>query len=254
MADDFTRPGALLRTGMGLCGAHHSSAGAVLGGLTTRRGFPSAENESAEEGRASLRTQLAHVLGLPPERFAWCRQVHGSKVFTVTRPGLQGEGDALVTDDPSLGLLISVADCIPVLLWEVNGRRRGAAHAGWRGLLAGVLPATVSALSRMGASPGELRAWIGPSISLEHFEVGEDVAARFPSPYVHRRGEWARPHVDLKTMARDQLLEAGLQPAHVQICPDCTYQRRELYYSYRRDRGIRGRHLAYLTVRPGRIR
>jgi hypothetical protein len=193
------------------------------------------------------------------ETFAWCKQVHGATVLQVEHPGYQGEGDALISTSPALGLLVSVADCLPVLLWDPSGKGFAVAHAGWRGLVAKVLPATVEALSRLGVSPESLRAWIGPSICVQHFEVGEEVAALFPAEFVSRRREWQRPHLDLKAFARRQLHEAGLSAIEgrgpgasdsVTICPDCTHERAELYHSYRRDRGICGRHLAYLLPEP----
>jgi len=241
----------LLRSAPGLCGEH-----GFLGGLTTRRGFPPGDDASAEDGRAALRKVLARALFHPADRFAWCRQVHGRRVVHVLRPGLQGDGDALVTADSSLGLLIAVADCLPVLLWDPAGKPFGVAHAGWRGLVAGVLRATVSALVGLGADPAKLRAWIGPAISLESFEVGEEVASRFPASHVHRSHpssagrKWTRPHVDLKGTAVERLVAAGLKPSRVSICPDGTDRREELYFSYRRDHGICGRHLAYLVRRP----
>ena len=255
----------LIRTASGLCGNPGPAASITLGGLTTRRGFPAGDDASAEKGRASIREVLARLLPHPFEEFAWCRQVHGRRVIYATKPGLQGDGDALVTTGTSLGLLIAVADCIPVLLWDPSGGPLGAAHAGWRGLLAGVLPATVAALRQLGAPVSKLHAWIGPSISIEHFEVGKDVASQFPERYVFRESDrartllspasnsdqrpWKKPHVDLKAMARDQLTEAGLPFHHVDLCGDCTFARDDLYFSYRRDRGICGRHLAYLVRR-----
>ncbi len=246
----------MLRTTPGLCGPD------FCGGLTTRLGFPKGDAPSPRDGRARVREVLATALRAAPEHFAWCKQVHGAKVVEAKTAGFQGEGDALVSCDPSLGLLISVADCIPVLLWNPRAQGDqtaaeapsaapfGVAHAGWRGLLAGVLPATVDALQRLGTPPSSLRAWIGPSICAEHFEVGEEVASLFPKSFVERRNEWPKPHVDLKSYAVQQLLKAGLIAESVTVCPDCTYAQADFYHSYRRDQGICGRHLAYL-VRSG---
>jgi YfiH family protein len=165
----------------------------------------------------------------------------------VERGGFQGEGDALVSADPTLVLLVAVADCNPVLVWEEAGPLFACAHAGWRGLRAGIVEATIRTLLERGARSPRLRAWIGPSISVDHFEVDEDVAALFPTPYRQRRTQWAKSHLDLKRAAGDRLIQAGVAGERIAICPDCTHGRPELYFSYRRDRGICGRHLAYIT-------
>jgi len=248
----------VLRTTPGLCGP------AFLGGLTTRLGFPKGDAASPQDGRAQVREVLAKALQTTPENFAWCKQVHGGTVVEARTSGFQGEGDALVSRDSSLGLLISVADCIPVLLWNPRtpGTRPaaqaqstaeaqsaaafGVAHAGWRGLLAKILPATVDALALLGTPPLSLRAWIGPSICIEHFEVGEEVAGQFPERFVERRDEWPKSHLDLKSYAVHQLQEAGLVDKSIAVCPDCTYAQADFYHSYRRDQGICGRQLAYL--------
>jgi len=212
-----------------------------VAGLTTRMGFPGG---GGEKDRAPLRTALAHVLGNPP--LAWLKQVHGAEVHAVDGPGLAGEGDALVTDRPDLVLLVTVADCGPILLWDERRGVHSAAHAGWRGLVAGVLPATVQALAGRGADPSRLRGWIGPTIGPCCFEVGPEVADRFPARF--RLDRQPRPHVDLRGVALAQLEEAGLDPDRVEVADDCTHCRADLYHSHRRDGGICGRHLGYVGV------
>jgi hypothetical protein len=147
--------------------------------------------------------------------------------------------------------LVSVADCCPVLLWDANSGVRAVAHAGWRGLVAGVLEATVEAMAQRGAQPAEIRAWIGPSIGPCCFEVGPEVAARFDPAAVQLRTP--RPHVDLRVASRSALAASGLDPARVGVCVDCTACRIDLYWSYRRDGGICGRHLAFLTAGQGLV-
>lgn len=208
-------------------------------GLTTRVGYPS----GGEEGdRARLRDALSDSLGHPP--LAWLKQVHGNAVHVVDSPGLAGDGDALVTARPDLVLLVTVADCCPVLFWDERRGIHGAAHAGWRGLVAGILPATVQGLADAGAPPPDLRAWIGPAIGPCCFEVGPEVAARFPERFRHPRDP--RPHVDLPGAALAQLAELGLDPGRVEVAGDCTHCRDERYHSFRRDGGICGRHLGYV--------
>jgi YfiH family protein len=227
----------LLRIGSGLAGP------TLFGGLTTRIGFSPRDGDEAAS-RRRLRDELAAALGRSSQDMAWCTQVHGARVLEVVSPGAQGEADALFSRTGTPLLLVSVADCCPILLWDGAGQATAVAHAGWRGLVAGVAAATVAALSRAGAPPQRLRCWLGPSIGVEHFEVGEEVAARFHPQFVRR--DEAKPHVDLKAAAVAQLASAGVAPQNIEVCPDDTFGRSELYWSYRRDRGICGRHLGYL--------
>ncbi len=222
------------------------------GGLSTRVGFPAADAgaDGAEDpSRATSRQILARALGVDPGRMAWARQVHGRGVLEVNHPGLQGEADALVSGDPAHVLLVSVADCGPVLLADSGGPAFGVVHAGWRGTVGGILEAAVDALAGLGAPAARLRAWIGPCIGPDHFEVGEEVAAAFAPAHVRaaRPPDRLRPHVDLPAEIAARLVAAGLPPQAIDRCGDCTYTRADLYWSYRRDGGICGRHLGYLT-------
>jgi polyphenol oxidase len=236
-------PKPLVRTDPALVG------GDVRGGLTTRRGFPEAALGTEDaQARARLRETLAAMLGLPTDRMAWTTQVHGDVVHTVrTERGLRGEGDALVSDDPTAVLLVSVADCGPILLWDERGPAFGVAHAGWRGVAGGVLEATIEALRALGADPPGLRAWIGPCIGPARFEVGPEVATHFHPEDVLGPNERGRPHVDLPGAIRRRLVAAGLDERAVRTSGDCTFERADLYWSYRRDGGICGRQLGFLT-------
>lgn len=224
-------------------------SGEVRGGLTTRVGFPAAALGSEDEAaRTEARALLGRILGADPARMVWLRQVHGATVHTVQgERGLRGEGDALATSDRDAVLLVSVADCGPVLLWDTRGPAFAVAHAGWRGVVAGVVEATVDALVALGARPGDLRAWVGPCIGPVHFEVGPEVAAQFAPEHVREAGERGRPHVDLPGAIVQRLLDRGLGAPQVRACGDCTYERADLYWSYRRDGGICGRQLGFLA-------
>jgi YfiH family protein len=142
-----------------------------------------------------------------------------------------------------------VADCLPVLFARSVGEVIGAAHAGWRGLAAGVLEATVRA---MGGPPAELVAWLGPAIGPEAFEVGEEVRAVFVDrdPALaaafrpNHRGRW---QADLFQLARARLAGAGLESIHGG--GQCTYTAPEAFFSYRRD-GQCGRMAALIWIEP----
>lgn len=188
------------------------------------------------------------------------RQVHGGRVLEV-RPGLDRlevgatPADGIFTEGPGVLLLIRTADCVPVLLASEDGARVAAVHAGWRGLVAGVLAAALEALGRGGPRRG-LAAAIGPCISRSRFEVGPEVAEAFVradlGEAVHERpGE--RAHVDLASAAAIQLERGGV--ARVERSGLCTWERAEDFWSYRRDvtHGAAGRtgRLAALVAARG---
>ncbi len=170
----------------------------------------------------AARAALAAALGIPAD-WAWLRQVHGADVVRATTPGHLGEGDAVFTTEPMLPMAVGVADCFPVIVAGEAGI--GIAHAGWRGAAAGVVGALVGAMRAAGITPQ--RAAIGPGIGPCCFEVGPEVAERFP-----RHGAtttWGTPSVDLRAALLDQL--GGLD---VWVSDDCTMSG-EGFHSFRRD-------------------
>jgi YfiH family protein len=176
--------------------------------------------------------------------------VHGARVVDadVLDPAGVAEppqADAAISRRPGRVLAVLVADCLPVLIAQRDGAAIGVAHAGWRGLAAGVLEATVAAL---GASGAELCAWLGPAIGQGHFEIGEEVrealcaadpgaADAFVS---NERGRW---QCDLARLARRRLAALGIGQVHGTA--PCTYADGGRFYSYRRD-GATGRLAALL--------
>jgi len=191
---------------------------------------------------AANRRALAGALGGSGEP-AWLEQVHGVAVADAAAgPGQQA--DASVATQPGAVCAVLTADCLPVLLARSDGSAVAAAHAGWKGLAAGVLEATVARLGR-----GRLTAWLGPAIGPNAFEVGEEVRAAFTDPdpgaapcFRYRDGQL---HADLYALARRRLFAAGV--AEVHGGGRCTFTEAERFYSYRRD-GRTGR-LATLVWR-----
>ncbi|MCB1624837.1 MAG: peptidoglycan editing factor PgeF [Pseudomonadales bacterium] len=186
---------------------------------------------------ARNRSRLRAVAALPAEP-VWLEQVHGTRVVDLdgirASAGVPPIGDASVASMSHRVCAIQVADCLPVLFARRDGSRVGAAHAGWRGLAAGVLEATVDALG----NAAELVAWIGPAISQARFEVGAEVRAAFVSDapaaqeaFVRNaRGRW---QCDLAALARQRLSTIGLDDVHGGAW--CTFDDREQFFSYRRD-------------------
>ncbi len=182
---------------------------------------------------AGNRLMLERALDLPsPPR--WLRQVHGTTV--AIEPGAdEPEADAAVTRMPGVVLAILTADCLPVVFAAEDGSEVGAAHAGWRGLAAGVLEATVAA---MRTPPAHLVAWLGPASGPDAYEVGDEVFAAFTGAdagcsdafVATRSGHWL---VDLYTLARRRLAAIGVTRVHGGGLS--TISDPERFYSHRRD-------------------
>jgi hypothetical protein len=179
------------------------------------------------------------------------RQVHGARVVRIdaadAAPGAPiHEADAAVTSASGIACVVQAADCLPVLLAAPGARAVAAAHAGWRGLAAGVVRAAVEAVCAAGSCrPGELVAWLGPCIGPAAFEVGADVLDAFAaSPAAGPDGTRFRPRggakwlADLAGLARDQLALAGV--AEVSGGAWCTVADASRFFSFRRD-GVTGR-------------
>jgi YfiH family protein len=201
---------------------------------------------------ASPQDPFGLPVGTPLPTMVRMRQVHGSDVHVVDRAWLDARhtdpavADALVTDLAGVALVVRVADCVPVLLADVERGVVGAAHAGRPGLVAGVVSATVAALRDLGAE--RLTAWVGPHVCGACYEVPEqmraDVAAVVPEAYAET--SWGTPSVDVGAGVRAQLAAAGVE---VVDASRCTREDEDLY-SYRRQGVESGRLAGLVWVRP----
>ena len=191
---------------------------------------------------------VAGALGVPPARLVRVKQVHGREAIVLREGGPippQGDarprGDILATDDPSLAVVVQVADCVPVLLAGEGGRVVAAAHAGWRGTCAGAARAAVEALEReFGVKPAALSAVLGPSIGPCCYTVGEEVRERFEASRAgagrwFERGPDGRLRLDLWAANAGQLEEAGIPAGSIATSRLCTACRADLFHSYRRE-------------------
>lgn len=202
----------------------------------------------AAENVHENRRRLFDMAGLPPGRLAVAGQVHGSRVAVVSDPGTYPGFDALVTRAPQVVLCITSADCAVVLLADVEARVIAACHSGWRGTVAQITRRTVEIMKELGARPDRLRAYVSPSISADHFEVGPDVAAEFAPSYVVERVDWRKPHVDLKGAIADQLVNCNLEPASIEVSPRCTFAETHDFFSYRAENGVTGRMMGFVSL------
>ncbi|MFN0161727.1 MAG: peptidoglycan editing factor PgeF [Burkholderiales bacterium] len=231
-------------------------APAVRGFVTTRAGGVSPgpyasmnlgiRSGDAAEHVARNRAVLREHLPADP---VWLRQVHGARVVEARPECTEAEADAAVTRDAGAVCAVLVADCMPVLLADRDGRAVGLAHAGWRGLAGGVIESTVRA---MGSDPACMVAWLGPAIGPRQFEVGPDVLEAFLThsaaagaaflPRPTGPGKWLG---NLEMLARQRLAECGVQS--VGGGGMCTVEDAR-FFSHRRDRGVSGRMAALLWI------
>lgn len=213
---------------------------------------------------AANRAELVDRAGLPSAPH-WLRQVHGTGVLRVDGPLPPGnataergrmadepEADAAVTDAPGAVLAVLTADCLPVVFAARDGSEVGVAHAGWRGLAAGVLERTVAAMRTPAA---DLLAWLGPAAGPEAYEVGVEVRDPFVGPdpgagsafTPTRPGHW---RVDLYALARRRLASAGLAPGDVHGGGMCTISDRRFFSHRRSGRSGRMATLAWRAPAP----
>jgi polyphenol oxidase len=201
--------------------------------------------DAVRENRARLRALL-------PSEPRWLKQVHGPGVVRADDVTAPPEADAAFTTTPGVVAVVMVADCMPVLLADVDGRCVGVAHAGWRGVASGVVQATVGAMrAAMGAGAAELVAYLGPAIGPAHFEVGPEVleamSGVLPAAAEAFQPRGAKYMADLFALGRQALREVGVTRVHGGT--ECTYSAPDRFYSFRRDR-VTGRHAALVWIDP----
>ena len=219
-------------------------------------GFGSSdERSSITENR-----RLAIESLLPGAELATVHQIHSANVVVADRPWLQEErprADAIVTDRPGLLLGILTADCAPVLFADHQAQIVGAAHAGWRGAIAGVTDATIETMERLGAGRGRIHAAIGPCVAQISYEVDEAFAARFLKEDADNQrffsgGSAGKSHFDLEAYIVHRLIAAGIE--EIEALGLDTYADADRFFSFRRathsGEGDYGRHLSAIGIAP----
>jgi hypothetical protein len=200
----------------------------------------------------SNRARLRDVLPAEPR---WLRQVHGAHVVDAAAVDGTVEADAAVSDHAGTVAVAMVADCMPVLFSDERGRCVGVAHAGWRGLAAGVLQATARAMrARLSDPDARLLAYLGPALGPDHFEVGSDVLEAMTVSLTGAEAAFVaagagKYRADLFTLGRMALAEERIEAIFGGGV--CTYCDAARFYSHRRDR-VTGRHAALIWIEPGR--
>lgn len=199
------------------------------------------------------RRRFCQEVGARPGAIVQAEQVHGSTVRVVDPPAAASTiqpaaCDGFATCVPETFLTVTVADCAAVLIADPEAGVVGICHSGWRGTVANIAARTVETMTDLGGTAAAMRAYVSPCISLDAFEVGEEVADQFDDAYVYRRDAWIRPHVDLKAVLKDQLRAAGLANAHIEVSPYCTVDDNSDFFSYRAGNGTTGRLMGGIRV------
>jgi purine-nucleoside/S-methyl-5'-thioadenosine phosphorylase / adenosine deaminase len=215
---------------------------------------------SADDGAkvAANRARVANAVGLDADRLVTPYQVHGIVTVVVDAPwqnDARPKADALVTNRTGIAIGVGTADCGPVLLADPQARIVGAAHAGWRGALAGVLESAIAAMEKLGARRERVFAALGPAIGQANYEVGPEVAAKFIAAdrgntrFFAPSGRDDRSLFDLPGYIVARLQRAGVSAASVNVC---TYGDEERFFSFRRatHRGEKdyGRQLSVIVL------
>lgn len=220
-----------------------------VAGFSTRKLVPDGMSGAAASAR------LASALGFENAEIARVFQVHGNAITELHGPAipgrneLNGQADALVTSEPERLLVVSTADCVPVLLADPDSGWMAAIHAGWRGAAKRIVTATLALLAERGCPAGRLFAFIGPSISQPAYEVGPEVVsairAAFPDGTCPgsaiQAGSGDRSYLDVALLTESELLQGGVAASRILRPPLCTASGPELFPSYRRDGPRAGR-------------
>ncbi|MDT8375879.1 MAG: peptidoglycan editing factor PgeF [Mariprofundaceae bacterium] len=203
---------------------------------------------NVEANMAKL-VRVAELSGRPHQT----EQVHGVEYFICSGTGsLHSEqADILISSQPDTPIAVRTADCLPILMADPVNRIVAAVHAGWRGTAAGVVIAAVEQMLQMGARQEHIHASLGPSIGSCCFEVGDDTAETLKKGVAgaEKAIKYSpQPHPDLAAINLLCLKEAGVREDHIETFPICTCCHPERFYSYRRDHGVTGRHLAVVAL------
>jgi YfiH family protein len=182
-------------------------------------------------------------LGISPVDLARSYQVHGDKIWVTGRPGYQSDFDSIISVQSGVFVGVGIADCTPILLADPVTRVCAAIHAGWKGTVAGIVEKTARRMiENRGSNPDDILAYIGPCISLAHFEVGNEVASQFVEEFKTRKAnKW---QVDLKAANAAQLKKVGIQ--QIEVDTACTVENNSDFFSHRKEAGVTGRMLALI--------
>jgi YfiH family protein len=193
------------------------------------------------------RTLFFGHLGLSVDDVAYQKQIHGDTIKFVSAGGHIGESDAMITSVSGIGLAISTADCCAIFIYDQKNKIISAVHSGWRGTSKRILEKTIIKLKEeFKSNPEDLFCYLGPSISQQNYEVGEDVAEQFDKKYLRSAG--AKYLLDVSECNYEMLVDNGIKQSNIQKSVLCSYGYNSLLHSYRRDKENSGRALGIIAM------
>jgi polyphenol oxidase len=197
------------------------------------------------------RRRFFRHIGADAFGFASSHQVHGTDVLNAAEAGRYEGYDALITNRPGLLVGVTVADCVPILIYDSVHRAVAAIHAGWRGTVGGIVSKTLEAMQQQFGTVGpQCYAYVGTCIDETTFEVGQEVAGQFAPEFVHAHPQGLHACVDLRAANVRLLTGFGIPPAQISVSTFSTVLNNDDYFSYRAEQGQTGRMLAVVGIRP----
>ena len=228
-----------------LCALSTRSGGVSGGSFGMNLSFAVGDEPAAVEEN---RRRFFGAIGVPMDNLVIQKQVHGDTVRHVRAAGVLDSTDGSCTATPGVFLCVTIADCVPVFLFDPGVPAVGVVHAGWRGTVAGIARKGVDVMVReLGAVSSRMLAWIGPSAGVCCYAVGEEVVAGLPASCV--RASDGVMKADLKEANRQHLMLAGLPEGGITVDPACTICGAALFHSHRRDGAGSGRMMGVIGLR-----
>jgi YfiH family protein len=228
--------------------AQSTRNGGVSTGVFNSLNLGMSVNDNADHVKEN-RTRFFGSLGFSLQQISISKQVHGVNVLHAQQPGICEGYDAQITNVPGVCLAVSVADCVPVLLHDPVKNAVAAIHAGWRGTAGEIVVQTIAQMQeKFGTQAADIRAFIGACISVDFFEVGDEVAKEFPDDLKVFYPEKNKFHIDLKKANRMLLEKAGVKPIYIEVSEYCTWNNNDLFFSHRKNNGNTGRMMAAIGL------
>jgi hypothetical protein len=221
----------------------------ITAGTTGRTAADIDYSLSSELVRAAEKKLLSSITGITAKNILFLNQIHGDDICVVESDPVNdtvtiAEADALVTTLPGICLVIRSADCVPILLYDNTAQVIAAVHSGWRGCVQGIAGKTVKKMTGIsGTAPSDISALIMPSIGPASYQVGKDVADRFPGHTIERN---KKLYVDLWSSVTESLIQAGVVESSIRHSKICTLENRKMFFTHRG--GDQGRNLNFIFI------
>jgi len=196
------------------------------------------------------RALFFNSLGIGLDQLSISKQVHGAAILHAGKPQITEGYDAQISNTKGLFLVVSVADCTPILIHDEKENAVAAIHAGWRGTVSNIVGNTLAKMKEAFGTEGKnCKAFIGACIDYEQFEVGEEVAAHFDPAFKRFDAHKQKYFVNLKAANREQLLRFGVLPENIEISNYCTAANNDLFFSHRKEKGNTGCMMAVIGLK-----